>query len=587
MRRELQLIQLIETYLLEQLEEEDKQDVERKLDSNPDLKNEVDNQRLLMLGIERMGLKEDILQAEKNYFKGNKGSYFAGGTIILILILAIFLIPRFQDRIPEEHESAIILSDTLEAFSKDTVVVSKLDELADSTEEIVRFLGNQQAEETRNSSIVYPKVKTQYFQIDQTKDNLIEGIDGSIIKIKANSFNSESEKIIIGMKEYYSLSDIAFSNLSTQTTKGELLETGGMLYLEAKNLSGKKVELKKQIELKIPYEEHKTDMLLFSGKEDSNKNVLWDLLPTEIIKEEGIKPQVISRDEGGEVFTIVENMPSFPGCDQTSRSARESCTREKMAISIKRNMRLSESIKGTNPSGACLISFLIDERGWVNNVKVVKGLNQTLNEIAKNAVEALPRMTPGSQRGRPVKVQYTIPVVFRFDGDEVFYNDREIRDFQDSLLNERNKLQFNNIEVNLDSLIADTAYSSNNVKNDVDYYFFSTSNLGWINCDRFIRGSGRMDYTIANLPENTTVKMIFHRYKSILPGYQYRGKYTFKRVPKNEMVSIFVIKEEDGQPYVCFQSEKIADKSPELEFELLTQTNLKKYKDRIDRLGGN
>jgi sulfur transfer complex TusBCD TusB component (DsrH family) len=82
------------------------------------------------------------------------------------------------------------------------------------------------------------KKQSQIISFDTSKDTIIKCKEGTVLKIKANSFvrsiNKQPVKGIINFEvtEYYKLSDILLANLTT-TSKEEQLETGGMLYIEA------------------------------------------------------------------------------------------------------------------------------------------------------------------------------------------------------------------------------------------------------------------------------------------------------------------------------------------------------------------
>jgi len=62
--------------------------------------------------------------------------------------------------------------------------------------------------------------------------------------------------------------------------------------------------------------------------------------------------------------------------------------------------------------GTVYVSFIVDKDGNIKDVKIVKGIHEALDEEAIAAVKKLPRMIPGKQFDRPVKVRYTIPVKF-------------------------------------------------------------------------------------------------------------------------------------------------------------------------------
>ncbi len=66
--------------------------------------------------------------------------------------------------------------------------------------------------------------------------------------------------------------------------------------------------------------------------------------------------------------------------------------------------------------GRVVVQFIIDEEGNVLNPQVIRGVGAGLDEAAVEAIKQL-RFNPGRQRGRPVAVQYTIPVTFIIDRD--------------------------------------------------------------------------------------------------------------------------------------------------------------------------
>jgi hypothetical protein len=85
---------------------------------------------------------------------------------------------------------------------------------------------------------------------------------------------------------------------------------------------------------------------------------------------------------------------------------------------------------------------------------------------------------------------------------------------------------------------------------DLNYYIFSSTELGWINCDRFIREEEPLvDFTVdAAGCENTTVSMVFDKDKSILAGIKLGNQFLFKGVPANQKVRIITIDNPNGKP---------------------------------------
>ncbi len=97
-----------------------------------------------------------------------------------------------------------------------------------------------------------------------------------------------------------------------------------------------------------------------------------------------------------EVFTIVEDMPTLVGG----------------ASAIYEHLRYPEVARQAGIEGRVIIQFIIDENGNVVDPVVVRGIGGGCNQAALEAVKKV-TFTPGRQRGRPVKVKYSIPVIFR------------------------------------------------------------------------------------------------------------------------------------------------------------------------------
>jgi protein TonB len=108
-------------------------------------------------------------------------------------------------------------------------------------------------------------------------------------------------------------------------------------------------------------------------------------------------------EEAGEeeVFIIVEDMPQFQGGDQNS-----------FRKWIQDNLRYPEIAAENGISGKVFIQFAVNSKGQVVDVKVMRGVDPALDKEALRVVTSSPKWEPGKQRGKPVKVQFTFPIVF-------------------------------------------------------------------------------------------------------------------------------------------------------------------------------
>ena len=135
---------------------------------------------------------------------------------------------------------------------------------------------------------------------------------------------------------------------------------------------------------------------------------------TETDEEEIIEVvEVIEEYEDIDVpFAVIEDVPIFPGCERDKKSERRSCFQEQMNKHIKRNFRYPEIAQEMGIQGRVYVNFIISKNGSITNIRM-RGPDKNLEKEAQRIIAKLPRMTPGKQRGRPVRVPFSIPITFR------------------------------------------------------------------------------------------------------------------------------------------------------------------------------
>ena len=135
---------------------------------------------------------------------------------------------------------------------------------------------------------------------------------------------------------------------------------------------------------------------------------------TETDEEEIIEVvEVIEEYEDIDVpFAVIEDVPIFPGCERVNKSQRRNCFQEQMNKHIKRNFRYPEIAQEMGIQGRVYVNFIISKNGSITNIRM-RGPDKNLEKEAQRIIAKLPRMTPGKQRGRPVRVPFSIPITFR------------------------------------------------------------------------------------------------------------------------------------------------------------------------------
>ncbi|MDA8850633.1 TonB family protein [Flavobacteriaceae bacterium] len=111
-------------------------------------------------------------------------------------------------------------------------------------------------------------------------------------------------------------------------------------------------------------------------------------------------------------FAIIEDVPIFPGCEEVAKSKRRDCFQEKMNKHIVKNFRYPDIAQEMGIQGRVYVNFVIATDGSIQEIRM-RGPDKNLEKEAQRIISKLPKMIPGKQRGRPVRVPFSIPITFR------------------------------------------------------------------------------------------------------------------------------------------------------------------------------
>ena len=139
----------------------------------------------------------------------------------------------------------------------------------------------------------------------------------------------------------------------------------------------------------------KLDDDLFINLEDNNQAVeIQDYREAEV-EEEEVEEEAIP-------FQLVEQKPSFNGGDANEFSKW-----------VNSRLVYPEIAKENGVQGRVTLQFTVEADGRVTNVRVLRGVDESLDKEAVRVVSSSPKWEPGRQRDRAVKVTYTFPVIFQ------------------------------------------------------------------------------------------------------------------------------------------------------------------------------
>jgi protein TonB len=126
--------------------------------------------------------------------------------------------------------------------------------------------------------------------------------------------------------------------------------------------------------------------------------------------------EVVEEEIADVPFAVIENVPIYPGCEnEVGNAGKKKCMSEKIQkfVQKKFDTELANDL-GLEGRQRISVQFKIDKQGNVVNVRA-RAPHPKLEQEAVSVVKALPKMTPGKQRGKSVGVLYALPILFQVE----------------------------------------------------------------------------------------------------------------------------------------------------------------------------
>ena len=122
-----------------------------------------------------------------------------------------------------------------------------------------------------------------------------------------------------------------------------------------------------------------------------------------------------------EIFKVVEQMPRFPGCEDQGGSDQEKyqCAQKKLLEYVYKNIKYPAIARENGIEGRVVIQFVVEKNGSITDARIVRDIQAGCGAEALRVVNSMNdkglSWTPGKQRGKPVRVQFTLPVTFKLE----------------------------------------------------------------------------------------------------------------------------------------------------------------------------
>lgn len=124
----------------------------------------------------------------------------------------------------------------------------------------------------------------------------------------------------------------------------------------------------------------------------------------EIVEEEEEDDEIFN-------FAVVENKPIFPGCEKlATENDKFMCFNQGIMKHIGKNFEFPELARQMGIQGKVYVNFVIEKNGKVSTVTIARGVDKLIDDEAIRVIKKLPTFVPAKQRGKPVRMQYTVPI---------------------------------------------------------------------------------------------------------------------------------------------------------------------------------
>jgi periplasmic protein TonB len=135
--------------------------------------------------------------------------------------------------------------------------------------------------------------------------------------------------------------------------------------------------------------------LSIDAEADENTQIETYVAPTQVEETEA---------QETEIFTVVEDQPGYPGGEEARLKY------------LSENTKYPQMARESQIQGTVYVTFVVEKDGRVRDVRVLRGIGGGCDEEAIRVIQNMPRWNPGKQRGKPVRVQFNLPIKFTLAG---------------------------------------------------------------------------------------------------------------------------------------------------------------------------
>jgi periplasmic protein TonB len=110
-----------------------------------------------------------------------------------------------------------------------------------------------------------------------------------------------------------------------------------------------------------------------------------------------------ANEQNEQIFKVVQEMPEYTGGENARMKF------------LANNIKYPELARKEAVSGKVYVGFVVEKDGSISNVKVIRGVGSGCDEESIRVIKAMPKWKPGKQKGKTVRVQFYLPIIFNLN----------------------------------------------------------------------------------------------------------------------------------------------------------------------------
>jgi|GEM_PF-2206035 len=404
----------------------------------------------------------------------------------------------------------------------------------------------------------------QFFEISPSRDTLLFGNEGTVIKVPAGSFYNGRKPatgiIKIGLVECYQYIDMLAHALTT-TAGDQPLVTGGMIRIRATE-NGEQVKIfnNNTLSVAMPMDRYDPDMQLFlpATKGVWNTTAKKAIEPAltvpgqkgDTVASSGFIPTVTEMDAGGNGFVQMDWTPA--GQQQAYRSYLEYSSRKQVKL-----FDIRQKMKGMNDTEEG--HFIVNAGSRLTDEKIRQLIAYRYFAAGYKKI-SIERNNDFSKATKAKRTNVSISPEGFMATDSLMMDFKEA--WNAKLLTTEDSLHFS-LQNRLDSITFFERLKADSIAyvRRIEFnkaYSFNITQLGWLNCDKFMKTEQPMvEFSIPLDPnlqqQHGRYQLVFISRKAVLPGNYANGLVSFGKLPAGEAVQVVCIAEKDGRAVGCIQ----------------------------------